>query len=121
MNEKEASTDEFVAKAESLRKEGKLQEALSACLSGLSSNPASLTGRLALARVFFELDYLPFARREIEEISREAKDSAALKSLAAKFGIQPGIAANSGAELVVSEADFEFDELDLVDDKGEGS
>ena len=115
----EKLTDEFVMKAEALRKEGKLQEALMLSLQGLSALPGCLTGRLVLARVFYELGYIPFARREIEELLKADQDSAALKSLAAKFGIHLGEATPQSAdrEVVVSEADFEFNDLDLVEDK----
>lgn len=103
----------FAESAENLRRSGKLEEALKVCLQGLSANPAHHKGRLVLARVFFEMGYLPFAIREIEELCEALPESKSLQRLRDKLSPQPA-EASGGAEETVAEADFDLDELDLI-------
>jgi hypothetical protein len=50
----------FASFAESLRQEGRHQEAMAVCFTGLSANPSCHGGRLVLARCFYERGELLF-------------------------------------------------------------
>lgn len=126
----------FVDLAESLRTSGKLSESLQVCLAGLSRNPDLHRGRLVLARVFFELGFVPFCLQEIHNLIKELPNNNALLRLAEKLdpsfessrlNLNPDSArlplsdtasSNSQAdESVVAEADFDFDILDGLNDE----
>ncbi len=73
--------DCFMDYAEYLRINGRHMEALEVCLSGLTSNPAALRGRLVFARTLYDAGYFPFAVREIEELQRAVPDNPAVTRL----------------------------------------
>ena len=107
----------FAAYCEELRSQGLLHEAIQVALKGLSHNPGCHLGRLILARCFYQLDYLPFARREIAELMAALPEIKSLRKLADKFDLPepgaPDMAAKS-EEAVLAEEEFDFGEIDLV-------
>jgi hypothetical protein len=107
--------EDFVDAAEAQRSAGNLQEALKTCLAGLTEQPSNLPGRLLLSRIFFELGYLAFAKRELEELSREVTDSEVLNSLFARFGV-----IESEADIddeTVAETEIDLEVIDIDDEK----
>ncbi len=107
----------FADLAEELRRGGELIRAMEICLRGLSANPACHKGRLVLARVFYELRYLPFALREIEELCRALPHSRSLQRLREK--LSPEVSGAEQQEETVAEADFDFEDLELIDEDEE--
>ena len=61
----------FLQKAETLRGEGRYEEAIEACREGLRRNPEVLAGRLLLGRCYLEKGSMPEAREELEKVSQE--------------------------------------------------
>lgn len=128
--EEDSGDPVFAEYAEHLRREGRPLEALNVCLKGLSGNPSCHKGRLALARVFYEQEYFPFARRELEQLAQELPENQSLKRLLEKFSIEAAAAESkkgfkgsqggmSEDDSVVAEADFDFECLDLLDEDEE--
>lgn len=109
---------DFSKKAEMLRKEGRLEEALMTCLFGLSEDFSCYQGRLVLAHIYYDLKLLPFCAEEIEKISLAYPENSAIRSLRDKFMIAPlpqeKEPSKEGAEEVLAEAEFDFDDIDLV-------
>jgi len=99
----------FVEVAKRLIEEGSLQEALGVCLRGVSQNPSLPVGRLALARVFYEMDLVFLAAREVELLSHELPHLKSLASLLDKLGYKH----NSGGSLSMSEGDETVAEMEL--------
>ncbi len=114
---------EFTDRAEGLRLSGKLEEALSVVLKGLSDNPDAHRGRLVLARIFYEKGYLPFAVREVEHLVRQVPSNAALKKLLGTLAPDRGgeIQGSTGSvEDTVAESEFDLDALALLEDDPKG-
>ena len=89
------------------------------CFNGLAQNPAHHKGRLVLARIHYELGQIPFAIREITELCRALPDSKSLKRLRDKLAPETAPAASPAAgtaEETVAEADFDFEELEMIED-----
>jgi predicted Zn-dependent protease len=78
---KEPGNPIFAEFAEYLRRKKDYAEALNVCFSGLSSNPSCHVGRLVLARIFYNLDYAPFAARELETLLRVTSEDESLRRL----------------------------------------
>ena len=87
--ESDAGNPVFADYAKELIEEGALETALLVCLRGVGANPSLHSGRLLLARVFYELNLLSFASRELELLCREIPDNAALRSLLEKLSPDP--------------------------------
>ena len=108
----------FVEYADYLRVHRRYLEGIGVCLAGLSANPGLRRGRLVLARVFYDAGYLPFAAREVEELSRLAPANPAIKRLL-EVMVQDMPSEERGkeaegnveADSTVAEADFDFDDL----------
>lgn len=132
----------FVELAELLFERDELDAAQRICMEGLSANPNNDSGRLLLARIFFEKRYLPFAIREVKHLSQNRPGSRALAKLLA--ALSPGASNDAGdlrvgdlakapsvavdtsesaapplSEETVAEAEFDFDDLDLIEDEDE--
>ncbi|MEZ4754369.1 MAG: hypothetical protein R3A13_08695 [Bdellovibrionota bacterium] len=114
----------FADYAEFLRTQGEVDRAMHICLSGISSNPAVLEGRLVLARLYYEEGHLPFAVRELEYLKKEIPENKAVASLLEKLSPESLIAASKAtvittatSETTLAEGEFAFDELDLLDDE----
>lgn len=107
----------FADYAEELRVQGKHVEAQQVALKGLSHNPSCHLGRLALARCFYDLSLLPFARREIAELCRVLPKVASLKRLAEKLAVENydrPVDDSAAEHEVLAEEEFDFGEIDLV-------
>jgi tetratricopeptide (TPR) repeat protein len=61
----------FIPLAQICREQGLLAEAKEICETGLLHHPNSVSGRLMLARIYFDLDQMDNARRFVEEILQE--------------------------------------------------
>jgi len=61
----------FIPLAQICREKGHLQEAQEICEKGLSHHPHSVSGRLMLARIYFDMDKMKEARGVLEEILKE--------------------------------------------------
>lgn len=108
--------------ADLLRKKGGHLEALKVCLDGLSLNPKDHKGRLALARIFYDLNHTPFAVREVQELCREFPKSEHLKKLLQKLSPgniaePPPVATPSDASNTVAESDFDFDDIEGMEEE----
>lgn len=112
----------FVKEAERLIKLGRFQDAQDVCFAGISANPSAHRGRLLLSRIFYERGYLPFAVRELEELSSVVKDNRFLKRILEKLApqLQAATAGNAGGgERVVAETDFDIGDIELLDEEEE--
>ena len=73
----------FAELAEEYRKAGKYTEAVQLCRTGLAQHPAYLSARVTRGRALTELDDLPSAQAELEQVLRVATTSLpALRALA---------------------------------------
>lgn len=133
--EEDPGNSVFCDYAEQLRIAGNFPKALDVCLKGLSVNPDFHKGRLALARIFYEQSYLPFAIREVKCLSEALPDNRYLQRLYAQLApdqVSGGEAAEmasedsdeagsgeveSSGDDTVAEVDFDFDELEMIDDE----
>ncbi len=116
----------FVDVAENYRRDGKLHEAIEICLKGLSANPSCHLGRLVLARVFYERGELPFAAREVRELCATLPEIDSLRRLLKSLTPDAAQALESQAEgrktiekapdSTVAEADFDLDEIDILEE-----
>ena len=116
---KNAGAPEFVTLAEVRRSEGDLKNAAHVCFAGLSADPGNHQGRLLLARVLFELEYLPFAVKELVDLKNAHPDSKALERLLEKLAPDQLVnqsSPDSIGEEVIAEADFEFDILEELEE-----
>lgn len=109
----------FVDFADALRDSGRSDEALKVCLSGLNANPSNHSGRLLLARIFFELGNLTFAVREIKELCVALPECKSLKRLLELLAPGEGAESDSGEEEMVAETEFDFEEIDLMEQEEE--
>ena len=114
---------EFADYAEGLRRSGNFSEAMNICLRGLSANPACHKGRLILARVYFDQKLMPFALKELEQLQGELPENKLVSKLL--DSIAPGNRtpkAHAGPDRTstetetIAEADFAFDDLDLIEE-----
>ncbi len=69
--QKNYSSVVFIPLAEICREQGYLGEAREICTKGLVHHPHSVSGRLLLARIYFELDRLEEAKKLVHEILSE--------------------------------------------------
>lgn len=106
----------FADYCEELRIQGKLLEAVQVAIKGLSRNPSCHIGRLALARCFYDLNCLPFARREIAELHEALPTLKSLGRLAERLSVfsAPSETGEAAETAVLAEEEFDFGELDLV-------
>ena len=122
--ESDPGNPEFADYANELRHGGKLSDALLVCLRGLSANPACQRGRLILARTYVDLKLIPFALRELEQLQAEMPQNQLIPRLlstidpghkAQASSVEPGSTDSPEAE-TIAEAEFGFDELDLIEE-----
>lgn len=85
----------FVPLAQICREQGLLAEAREICEKGLAQHPHSVSGRLLLARVYFDLEEMGQARRLVEEILAELPAQKEAHSLLQKILRCCGPAKNS--------------------------
>ena len=112
--------ENYVQLAQTLRKAGRFSEAMETLLRGLSELPDHAPARLLLARVFLQLGYRPFAVRELQELRSRFPENRPLERLFEK--VAPDYLAGSADSdpstmaSTVAEADFDFDDIALIDD-----
>ena len=121
----------FLELANRLHQAGDNPAALDVLFRGLSHNPSYHLARLSLARIFFEQRYLPFALRELEELAQYLPKNQSIQKLLKKFGRdkpqssvkqQPDLKAApdsdnlAKSEEVMAEAEFDFDQIDLLEE-----
>ncbi|MCB0310703.1 MAG: hypothetical protein KDD42_05680 [Bdellovibrionales bacterium] len=120
----------FAEYADSLRRRKQFAEAFEVCFKGLSVNPACHLGRLILARAFYDCNHLSFAVREVNHLCNECPDLPALKRLLSALSpdAEPNIdraptaqEESSVEEEIVAETDFDFEELELIEDENENN
>lgn len=130
----------FLDVAQNFKEEGEPLKAVAVCLRGLSANPSFHLGRLLLARLYVELECFPFALDELERIhedmphvdslsrlierlspgaSEVSEDTyeGAEESLEEELGTQPERKSSKKEEETLAETDFDFEELDMMDDE----
>ena len=109
----------FADYADSLREAGELMEALRVCLAGLEANTSFHVGRLALARVFFELGHTSFAIRELEVLRRAVPSNVSLMRLVERLSPEGAHAAIGGAGKaeVKAEAQVALGDLTALEDE----
>ena len=108
----------FVELVDILRSEGRYLEAIEVCLAGLSSSPDTHKGRLLLARLFYDRGFTPFALREISYVASAIPENDALKKLVQKLspGYMEAATVATAPESTVAEAEFDFTDLDLIEE-----
>jgi hypothetical protein len=73
----------FAALAEEYRRDGRYEEAVAVCQSGLQRHPAYLSARVTLGRALLELGRYDEAREQLEHVLRSAPENlAAIRGLA---------------------------------------
>lgn len=118
MNENEsepAVATTFVATAETYRLDGLHQDALVTLLKGLSENPSHDQARLLLARVFFELECIPFALNELRQLCQRYPNNVSLAKLYSSLGGEEIKATSSGAGSVLAESEIDFDAIEELE------
>jgi tetratricopeptide (TPR) repeat protein len=70
----EGSPVSFIQKAEALRGEGRIEEAIGICREGLAKTPGVLAARLLLGRCYFEKGMMEQAKEELEKVAQEIEE-----------------------------------------------
>jgi len=111
----------FAEYADSLRESGDYDAAVLVCLRGLSVNYNFQRGRLVLSRVFYEMNCIPFAIEQVKILVSSLPENKVLRRLLKKLtGGQGNVDVDSkpaSADDTVAEADFDFDEIDLLEEE----
>ncbi len=128
----------FLGVAGDYREKGELLKAVVICLRGLSANPSYHQGRLLLARLYFELECLPFALKELELLHQDMPHIDSIGRLLERLSPGASNVADEPSsdstyeqeapkdtpersrpaqqEETLAETDFDFDELDDLED-----
>ena len=123
----------FVLVAKALVEQGEIFQSYEILLAGLSSNPDCHEGRLVLAKLYFEQDFLPFCVKELRYIAEKLPNNKSVRRLLGKFGSDSNSLDNlsekvddlkasdssdtlSGSEETVAEMELGFDDIDLLDE-----
>ncbi|MBI5892499.1 MAG: tetratricopeptide repeat protein [Deltaproteobacteria bacterium] len=75
MLERAPSSSVFAPLAESLRRGGFLDEALTICVEGLQKHPNHMSGKVALGRIYYDKGMLQEAKKEFEEVVKISPDN----------------------------------------------
>lgn len=113
----------FAEFADVLRSRYDYNRAFRVCLLGLSLNPTCAMGRLVLARLFYEQSFTPFAVRELIQLREQFSDSHSLSVLLSKLAPQEEFASSNGSQVaetssnegIVAEAEFDLDDIELIE------
>ena len=76
----------FVLVAKALVEQGQVFQSYEILLAGLSHNPDCHEGRLVLAKLYFEQDFLPFCVKELRYIAEKLPNNKSIRRLLDKFG-----------------------------------
>lgn len=115
----------FAEYAELLRRKDRFWDAFKVCIQGLTVNPDCHSGRLTLARLFYELGSVSFAARELKIVYRAMPNNESVKILVAKIApdILNSVDDNSEEyqseqdrylETMIAETEFDMDHIDLL-------
>jgi len=102
---------------------GRYVDALLVALGGLSYCPDNYLARVLLARIFFELGFVPFALRELQVLRECVQDASTLDKLIDK--ISPIIKNSKEVQIedeeerTIADQEFEVEELELLLDEEE--
>jgi hypothetical protein len=127
----------FAEYAEHLRLAGQKMAGMEVCLNGLSLNPDCHKGRLVLARIFYDGNYLPFAVRELQALCVALPENKSVRRLLEKLApdtkfpsaatskVEPEGSGSSGAEAkpaseTIAETDFSFDDFEMIEEDEKG-
>ncbi len=119
----EASIDEVLK----LRDSGDLPDSLLTCLKFLSAAPEDPQGRLLLANLYYLLGCVELASEEVRELFKKYPEKGSLKKLLGALDptysesedstpSKKGEDHEEEQESVLAETDFEFDDLDLIEE-----
>lgn len=75
MLERDPSSSVFAPLAESLRRGGFLDEAMTVCVEGLQKYPNHVSGKVALGRIYYDKGMLQEAKKEFEEVVKISPDN----------------------------------------------
>lgn len=78
----------FIQEAESLRLQGKYDEAIQTCKEGLKKMPDALLGRLLLGRCYLETGRIVEARKELERVARVVEECLPVYKLLSKVYLE---------------------------------
>ena len=109
----------FADFAEVLHKQGSSEPAIIVCLRGLSSNPSCHKGRLILSKIYYDLGFKPFCVDQLKILVKSVPANKSLKNLLEKLAPQEfnSKTINLAQEIkTVAEADFEFSEIELIEE-----
>lgn len=112
----------FIDLCEQLIGQGKLLEALYVALRGVSHSDDSAEGKLLLAKIFFKIDCIPYAVREVEELHQQLPQIDSLSRLLEKIAPErvttPGQQQqlSPDREETLAEGEFDFSEIELMDE-----
>ena len=123
----------FVLVAKALIEQGETFQSYEILLAGLSHNPDCHEGRLVLAKLYFEQDFLPFCVKELRYIAEKLPNNKSVRRLLDKFGSDSSnveesqekpsdlkasgsSATLSSSEETVAEMELGFDDIDLLDE-----
>ena len=123
----------FVLVSKALVEQGEVFQAYDILLAGLSHSPDCHEGRLLLAKLYFERDFLPFCVKELNFIAERLPKNKSIRRLLEKFGSDSGIVPESDkksedlkadkssvtisdSDETVAEMEFGFDDIDLLEE-----
>jgi predicted Zn-dependent protease len=78
----------FIQEAESLRLQGKYDEAIQTCRDGLKKMPDALLGRLLLGRCYLETGRIVEARKELERVAQVVEECLPVYKLLSKVYLE---------------------------------
>jgi tetratricopeptide (TPR) repeat protein len=78
----------FIQEAESLRLQGKYDEAIQTCKDGLKKMPDALLGRLLLGRCYLETGRIVEARKELERVAQVVEECLPVYKLLSKVYLE---------------------------------
>ncbi|RMG44745.1 MAG: hypothetical protein D6719_01310 [Candidatus Dadabacteria bacterium] len=118
---------EFAEFSDYLRRKKRFLEAFDVCFAGLSANPSCDHGRLVLARTFYDCGYYWFAVRELKMLQEKHPFNKSIKRLL-KYLTGSEVVNESSPEAspsqsaaesedTVAEAEFDFEDLDLIEEE----
>lgn len=101
-----------------LIRQSKLLDAQQLLLKGLSEDPFNPRARILLAKVFFEMGFVPFSVRELEQVYHELPDNKYVKNLLEKLAPERVGALDTvsqGTVGTLAEADFDIGDIEILD------
>jgi hypothetical protein len=111
--ERDPGAPQFVSVAEKQRLQGNHELALVILLLGLSHAPSNHQGRLLLARVFYELECIPFAIEQLKKLCEEFPQHKNIQKLYHKMGGEiAALTSKPQTGNVIAHAEIDFESID---------